>query len=118
MLEHGPARESPLEPMQKARFSRVIGKFLTTVERRGWVVDVDEARDYIEVAEGMQGSGERWEEGRAALRWLEATHVSDGTSSQSGSTPSTQSRAFRRSRMNPSVTGNSLPISRAFRDAQ
>lgn len=59
-----------LRPMQKAGFSRVIGNFLATVERRGWVVDVDVTRDYIEVAEGMLGSGKRWEEGRAALRWL------------------------------------------------
>jgi hypothetical protein len=64
------AGDHGLEPMQKTGFARVIGKFLATVERRGWVVDVDVARDYIEVAEGMLGSGERWEEGRAALRWL------------------------------------------------
>ncbi len=64
------AGDHGLEPMQKTGFARVIDKFLATVERRGWVVDVDVARDYIEVAEGMLGSGERWEEGRAALRWL------------------------------------------------
>ena len=62
--------ETTLGLEKKKEFSRVIGKYLMAAERRGWVVGVETARDYVELAEGMREADGRWEEGREALRWL------------------------------------------------
>ena len=62
--------ETNLTPGEKLAFSKVIGKFLLAAERRAWVVGVESAKEYLELAEGLREGEGRWEEGRGALRWL------------------------------------------------
>ena len=51
-------------------FSVIIEKYLMAAEKRGWVVGVESAKDYIDLMEGMLSDGKRWEAGREALRWM------------------------------------------------
>ena len=62
--------ETNLTPGEKLAFSKVIGKFLLAAERQAWVVGVESAKEYLELAEGLREGEGRWEEGRGALRWL------------------------------------------------
>jgi hypothetical protein len=55
---------------QREAFSRVIEKYLLATEQYGWAVSVDSAKGYIEMAEAALESGQRWDQGREALRWL------------------------------------------------
>ena len=64
------AADNAVAPDRRQAFSGVIEKYLVAAEKRGWVVGVESAKDYIELVEEAQGEGKRWEEGREGLRWL------------------------------------------------
>jgi integron integrase len=59
-----------LTSSQRTAYSGIVQKFLNSAEKRGWVVGVDSAKDYIDLVEGAMGAGDRWEVGREALRWF------------------------------------------------
>ncbi len=55
---------------KKTGFSLLIGKFLKAAERRRWVVGVESAREYVELAEVLREAGGRWQEvGRHCAGW-------------------------------------------------
>jgi integron integrase len=67
------AHDNAVTSEAKQGFCRVIEHYLITVERLGQAVGVDTAKEYIELGEAMRHAGERWEQGREALRWLMKT---------------------------------------------
>jgi len=64
------ALDNAVEPLKRQGYSLVVEEYLMAAEKRGWAVGVGTAKDYIELVEEARGVGERWEEGREALRWL------------------------------------------------